>query len=108
MAADADDPCVVYYIHDATCGDPYRDGYIGITQDEKVSTLTDAVADASLMRRLSFSSEARGVNALLSKSSIVSTGHRLEQVARRRALAKKRSTITARYGCHLKATLKAM
>jgi hypothetical protein len=72
------------------------------------NTLTDAVADASLMRRLSFSSEARGVNALLSKSSIVSTGHRLEQVARRRALAKKRSTITARYGCHLKATLKAM
>ena len=34
MAANADDPCVLYYISDASCTDPYRHGYIGITSNE--------------------------------------------------------------------------
>jgi len=34
MAANADDMCVVYYISDATCSDPYQHGYIGITKNE--------------------------------------------------------------------------
>jgi hypothetical protein len=34
MPANADDQCCVYYISDASCTDPYRDGYIGITSNE--------------------------------------------------------------------------
>ena len=35
MPANADDQCVVYYISDTTCTDPYQHGYIGITSNEK-------------------------------------------------------------------------
>jgi hypothetical protein len=31
MSANENDPCVVYYISDATCSDPYQHGYIGIS-----------------------------------------------------------------------------
>lgn len=34
MPANANDQCYVYYISDATCTDPYRHGYIGITSNE--------------------------------------------------------------------------
>ena len=34
MPANADDQCCVYYISDASCADPYRHGYIGITSNE--------------------------------------------------------------------------
>jgi hypothetical protein len=34
MPANADDQCCVYYISDASCTDPYRHGYIGITSNE--------------------------------------------------------------------------
>ncbi|MDH2357594.1 hypothetical protein QCM77_44690 [Bradyrhizobium sp. SSUT18] len=34
MPANADDQCCVYYINDASCTDPYRHGYIGITSNE--------------------------------------------------------------------------
>ncbi len=36
MPANHDDPCVLYYISDATCTDPYQHGYIGITKNEKL------------------------------------------------------------------------
>src|SRR6267142_4868907 len=34
MPANANDPSCVYYINDASCTDPYRHGYIGITSNE--------------------------------------------------------------------------
>jgi hypothetical protein len=34
MPANADDQCCVYFISDASCTDPYRNGYIGITSNE--------------------------------------------------------------------------
>jgi len=34
MPANADDQCCVYYISDASCTDPYRHGYTGITSNE--------------------------------------------------------------------------
>jgi hypothetical protein len=34
MPANANDQCCVYYISDASCTDPYRHGYVGITSNE--------------------------------------------------------------------------
>jgi hypothetical protein len=35
MPANIDDACVVYWVKDETCVDPYTDGYVGITKHFK-------------------------------------------------------------------------